>query len=86
MAGLPECTLCPADLGGAGRQCVLPEQHLEQGGLAGAVGAEDRHEFTGCDIEVEVVPEQARTEPQFGTAQTNHRLLRRRRGGRVRIP
>src|SRR5699024_10298935 len=37
----------------------LAEQYLEQGGLAGAVGAEDGDELAGLDLQVEVLDERA---------------------------
>src|SRR5699024_9002876 len=44
---------------GAGVGLVLAEQHLEQGGFAGAVGAEDGDELAGVDPQVEVAYEGA---------------------------
>src|SRR5690606_8753376 len=44
---------------GSGVGLVLAEKHLEQGGLAGAVGAEDGDELAGVDLQVEVAYEGA---------------------------
>src|SRR5215218_11409653 len=50
----------PARAGrGAAAELELAEQYLQQRGLAGAVGPEDRDELTGLHRQVEVVPEHA---------------------------
>jgi hypothetical protein len=47
----------PADPGPAPGQLLLAEQHLEQAGLAGPVGAQDRHELSRCNVQRQPFPE-----------------------------
>ena len=57
MAATGECQRCrlalPEDLALVGR--VRPGQHLDQGGLAGAVLAEQAVHLAGADVEVDAV-------------------------------
>jgi hypothetical protein len=59
----------PADRHVARGEWQLAEQHLQQGGLTGAVGSEHGDELTGMHGEVEVVPQHAFAERQTGAGQ-----------------
>ena len=52
-------------------QRLEPEQHAHQRGLARPVGAEDRDELAGLDVEVEAAPERPLPERQPGAAEAD---------------
>jgi hypothetical protein len=54
----------PQLAGGRGQQ---PEQQPDQGGLAGAVGADQADDLAGGDVEVDAVDRQQLAEPPAGT-------------------
>ena len=50
-------------------QRLQPQEHPQQRGLAGSVGAQHGEELTGRDVEVEALPQGALAEAQCGAAQ-----------------
>ena len=69
MAWLPRAGGCPPISDLARVERLQPEEHAQQRGLAGAVGAEHGEELAGLDVEVEALPQRALAEAQCGAAQ-----------------
>lgn len=63
-----------ADLHRPGAEPGQTEQHLEEGGLARAVGSQHRKELTGHQLQVQAFPEHAPVEAHTGLAQLHDRL------------
>ena len=69
MRSLPASTRRPATVALPALSGSLPEQHLEQRGLTGAVGSEHCDELAGAHGQVEMIPQHAVAECQAGAGQ-----------------